>query len=53
MLNIWSSQYLLPALERANENTSTLQLDDLPDQMMDLVIETCQISPRLQAGIAT
>src|SRR3972149_2118531 len=42
MVNVWSSEYLLPILERANQIASTSQLDDLLDQMMDLVIETCQ-----------
>jgi hypothetical protein len=42
MANIWSSEYLIPILERANQIASTSQLDDLLDQMMDLVIETCQ-----------
>jgi GAF domain-containing protein/HD superfamily phosphohydrolase YqeK len=42
MVNVWSSEYLIPILERANAIASTSQLDDLLDQMMDLVIETCQ-----------
>jgi len=42
MVNVWSSEYLIPILERANEIASTSQLDDLLDQMMDLVIETCR-----------
>jgi HD-GYP domain-containing protein (c-di-GMP phosphodiesterase class II) len=42
MANVWSSEYLIPILERANQIASTSQLDDLLDQMMDLVIETCQ-----------
>jgi HD-GYP domain-containing protein (c-di-GMP phosphodiesterase class II) len=42
MVNVWSSEYLLPILERANQIASTSQLDDLLDQMMELVIETCQ-----------
>jgi HD-GYP domain-containing protein (c-di-GMP phosphodiesterase class II) len=42
MVNVWSSEYLLPILERANQIASTSQLDDLLNQMMDLVIETCQ-----------
>jgi HD-GYP domain-containing protein (c-di-GMP phosphodiesterase class II) len=42
MANIWSSEYLIPILERANQIASTSQLDDLLDQMLDLVIETCQ-----------
>jgi HD-GYP domain-containing protein (c-di-GMP phosphodiesterase class II) len=41
MVDIWSSEYLLPILERANEIASNSQLDDLLDRMMDLVIETC------------
>lgn len=42
MVDIWSSEYLLPIFERANEIASTSQLDDLLDRMMNLVIETCQ-----------
>ncbi len=42
MVDIWSSAYLLPILERANEIASTSQLDDLLDRMMDLIIETCR-----------
>lgn len=42
MVDIWSSDYLLPILERANEIASTSQLDDLLDRMMDLIIETCR-----------
>ena len=42
MANVWSSKYLIPILERANEIASTSQLDDLLDRMMDLVIETCR-----------
>lgn len=42
MVDIWSSAYLLPILERANEIASTSQLDDLLDRMLDLIIDTCR-----------